>query len=149
MDLDDVDRGIVDALRADARLSMRALAARLHVSRATVYARLQRLEAEGVITGYHAAVDPQQYGHGLTAYVYLKVSQHSWKDLRERVLAVPEVHHGALLSGEHDMVLLVRTRDAASLRDLVLGRLQEMPEVESTQTVLVFDELVPGRGSPP
>jgi DNA-binding Lrp family transcriptional regulator len=54
-----------------------------------------------------------------------------------------EVDHAALVSGEHDIMLLVRTRDAASLRDLVLTRLQGMPEVASTQTVLIFDELSP------
>jgi DNA-binding Lrp family transcriptional regulator len=47
------------------------------------------------------------------------------------------------VSGEHDIMLLVRTRDAASLRDLVLTRLQGMPEVAGTQTVLIFDELSP------
>jgi DNA-binding Lrp family transcriptional regulator len=47
------------------------------------------------------------------------------------------------VSGEHDIMLLVRTRDAAELRDLVLTQLQAMPEVEATQTVLIFDELFP------
>jgi DNA-binding Lrp family transcriptional regulator len=57
------------------------------------------------------------------------------------VLSIPEVDHAALVSGEHDIMLLVRTRDAAALRDLVLTRLQDMPEVNATQTVLIFDEL--------
>ncbi|MGH3156152.1 MAG: Lrp/AsnC ligand binding domain-containing protein [Streptosporangiaceae bacterium] len=47
------------------------------------------------------------------------------------------------MSGEHDIMLLVRTRDAAELRDLVLTELQAMPEVVATQTVLIFDELFP------
>jgi hypothetical protein len=46
--------------------------------------------------------------------------------------------------GEHDILLRVRTHDAASLRDVVLTRLQEMPEVRATQTVLIFEELEPG-----
>lgn len=139
--LDDIDRQLVGALRSDGRQSMRTLATALHISRANAYTRVQRLEREGVITGYAATIDPQRYGFGLSAYVYLKVSQHSWKQLRERLLAVSEVEHAALVSGEFDIVLLVRTHDTASLRDLVLTRLQEMPEVDSTQTVLIFDEL--------
>ena len=140
-ELDDIDRKIIAALRANGRLSMRALAADMHISRANVYTRIERLERDGVITGYSATVDPQRYGHALSAYVYLKIAQHSWKELRTRVLHIPEVEHGALVSGEYDIVLLVRTRDAGSLRDLVLTRLQDMPEVQSTHTVLIFEEL--------
>ncbi|MGH8861662.1 MAG: Lrp/AsnC family transcriptional regulator [Jatrophihabitantaceae bacterium] len=141
--LDDTDRGIVDALRADGRLSMRALADRLHISRAGVYSRVERLERDGVITGYTAVVDQRKYGRPLSAYVNLKVAQQSWKALRPRVLAIEDVEHAALVSGEYDIVLLVRTRDVGTLRDLVLTRLQDMPEVLATQTVLIFDDLVP------
>jgi DNA-binding Lrp family transcriptional regulator len=138
--LDDVDRGIVAALRADGRMSMRAIASALHISRASVYTRVERLERDGVITGYGARIDPEKFGLALSAYVYLNVTQQSWKALRRKVLAMPEVEHAALVSGEHDMVLLVRARDAAALRDLVLTRLQDMPEVQGTQTVLIFEE---------
>jgi DNA-binding Lrp family transcriptional regulator len=47
------------------------------------------------------------------------------------------------VSGEHDIMLLVRARDAAALRDVVLTRLQGMPEVTSTHTMLIFDEQSP------
>lgn len=120
---------------------MRTLAERLHISRATVYSRLERLHRDGVIKGYAAVIDPDRYGFAISAYVYLKISQHSWKSVRERVAHIPEVEHAALVSGENDLVLLVRTRDAASLRDLVLNTFQAMPDVLSTQTVIILDEL--------
>ena len=140
--LDDTDRRIVEALVADGRLSMLALADQLHISRAGVYARVERLERDGVLTGYRAVVDLRRFGRPLSAYVNLKVAQQSWKTLRSRVLAIADVEHAALVSGEYDIVLLVRTRDVGTLRDLVLTRLQEMPEVLSTQTVLIFDDMV-------
>lgn len=139
--LDDVDLRIVAALRADGRLSMRALAEQLHISRASAYARVERLENSRVITGYTATIDPRRCGYGLSAYVFLKITQQSWQEVGREVLSIPEVDHAALVSGEHDIMLLVRTRDAASLRDVVLTRLQGMPEVASTHTVLIFDEL--------
>ncbi len=139
--LDDVDRAIVAELCEDGRLSMRALAARLHISRAGAYTRVQRLEEDGVITGYTAQVDPHRYGYGLSAYVHLKIAQPAWKQLRTRLMTIAEVEHAALVSGDSDIVLLVRTRDAAALRDLVLNSFQNMPEVLSTQTVLIFDDL--------
>jgi DNA-binding Lrp family transcriptional regulator len=141
--LDDLDLQIVAALRADGRLSVRALAASLHVSRANAYARIDRLEKSGVITGYTATINPQKYGYGLSAYVFLKISQQSWKRVSNQVMSIPEVDHAALVSGEHDIMLLVRTRDAAALRDVVLTRLHDMPEIAATQTVLIFEELMP------
>jgi DNA-binding Lrp family transcriptional regulator len=139
--LDETDRLIVEALRADGRLSMRALAARVHLSRANVYTRVARLHSDGVITGYTARIDPVRYGYGLSAYVYLDIAQRSWKAVRRQLLSMPEVDHVALISGEHDILVRVRTHDAATLRDVVLTRLQDMPEIRATQTVLIFEEL--------
>jgi DNA-binding Lrp family transcriptional regulator len=149
--LDDVDRAIVAQLSADGRMSMRALAVKLHISRAGAYTRVQRLEEAGVITGYTAQVDPQRYGYGVSAYVHLKIAQPAWKQLQSRLVSVAEVEHAALVSGDSDIVLLVRARDIAALRELVLNSFQNMPEVLSTQTVLIFDELRnarPPRASP-
>src|ERR1700757_5151763 len=141
--LDETDRQIVEALRADGRMSMRALADLIHISRASAYARVARLEREGVITGYAAIIDPVRAGYALSAYVYLDIAQRSWKSVRGQLLTMPEVDHVALTSGAHDILLRVRVRDAASLRDVVLTRLQEIPEVHSTQTVLIFEEATP------
>jgi DNA-binding Lrp family transcriptional regulator len=141
--MDDTDRLIVDALRADGRMSMRALADHIHISRASAYSRVARLEREGVITGYAALIDPVRAGYALSAYVYLNIAQRSWKSVRGQLLRMPEVDHVALVSGEHDIVLRVRASDAVSLRDVVITRLQEIPEVHSTQTVLIFEEAAP------
>jgi DNA-binding Lrp family transcriptional regulator len=101
-------------------------------------------QRDGVITGYTATIDRQRYGYALSAYVYLKVTQQSWQTLRNRVASIPEVEYCALVSGENDIVLLVRTTDTRALRDLVLTRLQSMPEVRTTHTVLIFDQVAPG-----
>jgi DNA-binding Lrp family transcriptional regulator len=126
---------------------MRALADQIHISRASAYARVARLEQEGVITGYAALIDPVRYGYALSAYVYLDIAQRSWKSVRGQLLAMPEIDHVALVSGEHDILLRARARDAVSLRDVVLTRLQEIPEVRATQTVLIFEEATPARES--
>src|SRR6266567_271512 len=88
--------------------------------------------------------EPRRYGYGLSAYVHLTIAQPAWKPLRARLMTIPEVEHAALVSGDADIVLLVRTRDIAALRELVLNSFQGMPAGRATQTVLSFDEL--GRG---
>jgi DNA-binding Lrp family transcriptional regulator len=139
--LDQIDHRLLEELRQDGRLSMRALAERVHISRAGCYARVERLRHEGVITGFTAVIDPRRLGPSLSAHIYLRIRQHSWKDVRQELALMTEIEHGQLVSGDYDIVLFVRTRDAESLRALVLDRLQTMDGVLSTHTVLVFDEL--------
>ncbi len=138
--LDEIDHRIIDALRHDGRLSVRALAEQVRISRANTYARLERLTSTGVITGFTATVDPAMIGLGTSAYVTLSVRQNSWRALKARLQAIPEVHHMALVGGEFDVILLVRAADNAALRDVVLGRLQAIPGVLSTRTSLVFED---------
>ena len=138
--LDETDRRILAALQQDGRASVRDVAAQAHVSRANAYARLARLEQTGVLRGYTVDIDADALGARLPAYVHVRIKQHTWKSFQDRVWALPETIHLALVSGEYDCVLLVRTTDAGHLRELVLERIQSFPEVLKTETVLVFEE---------
>ncbi|MGZ6826759.1 MAG: Lrp/AsnC family transcriptional regulator [Mycobacteriales bacterium] len=138
--MDATDRQLLDVLRADARTSVRDLAAQVGVSRASAYARLKRLREDGVIRAFTIEVDHAALGLGLSAYVHVRIKQNSWKTFRQRAWALEEAAHVALVAGDFDCVLLVRTRDAEHLRELVLERVQALPEVLATQTVLVFEE---------
>ena len=144
--LDAVDRRILDALTADGRMSMRALAEALHISRANAYTRVERLRALGVIRGFRADVDPVATGLGTSAYVTLNIRQADWRDIRERLRALPGIAHIGLVGGEFDVVLLVRARDNGDLRRLVLDEIQGMPGVLNTRTLLVFEEPAPADG---
>ena len=138
--LDAIDRSIIDTLRTDGRIAMIDLAERVGISRGNAYLRLDRLRKDGVITGFSATVDPRRLGLGVAAYVNLKVEQHDWREIRERLLALPEVEQVALLAGDSDFVVLVRAPDIHSLRDLVLDRLGTVAGVNSTFTTLILDE---------
>lgn len=138
--LDGVDRDILRLLRADGRASVRAVAARVHISRANAYSRLNRLLDDGVIRGFSARVDHERAGQGTSAYITLKIVQNSWRRVRKRLLELPGAAHMALVGGDFDVLLLVHTADNRTLRDLVLTRIQEIPEVTSTRTLLVFEE---------
>lgn len=138
--LDAIDQQIVAELEADGRLSGRALAERVTISRANAYARLQRLVADGVITGFTARVNPAKVGLTTSAYVSMTVRQANWQDLQKRLRAIPEVRHMALLGGEFDVMLLVRAADNAALRRVVLEQLQALPGVLATRTFLIFED---------
>jgi DNA-binding Lrp family transcriptional regulator len=138
--IDDVDRALIKALRADGRISLTDLADRVNVSRSTVHARVQRLRDDGVITGFTATVDPTVLGLGVSAWVFLDVEQHDWRSLRDELAALPGVDYLAMCAGRFDLMMLVRAESIASLRDVLLERVQRMVDVKSTETVLILDE---------
>lgn len=140
--MDTVDRAILDILRADARTSIREVAAQAGISRASAYARVKRMTEEKVIRRFTVDVDPVAVGLGLSAYVHVRTKQNSWKSFRTKAWQLEEAAHVALVTGDFDCVILVRARDADHLRELVLERIQALPEVVATQTVLVFEEHV-------
>jgi len=138
--LDAVDRRIVELLVADGRMSVNELAAQAHVSRATAYARLERLRADGVITGFTATVDPAKLGYSIAALVLVSVEQSQWREVREEVLRLPGLEYLAFTSGGFDLVLLVRLPGIGDLRDVVLVRLHDIRGIRTAQTIFVLDE---------
>ncbi len=144
--LDAIDRDILQILQADGRASIRSVAERVHVSRANAYTRINRLIEDGVIRGFGARIHHERAGQGASAYITLKIVQNSWRTVREQLTALPGASHIALVSGDFDVLLLVHSPDNRALRELVLTRLQSIPEVLSTRTLLVFeeDDLEPG-----
>lgn len=144
--LDAIDRQILSLLLDDGRVSVRALAEQVHISRANAYSRIGRLVAEEVVTGFTAQLNPQRAGLGTSAYVTAMIEQNAWRDISRKLQAIPYVEHVALVTGDFDVLVLVRAPDNLALRKVVLESIQAVPGVRSTRTWLVFDE-VRGRGA--
>lgn len=144
--LDETDRALVAELLADARTSVRAIAERLHISRANAYARLDRLVSSGAIRGFSARIDPQKVGLATTAYVSVNIEQNTWRQVSDDLAHLPFVDSIALLASEFDVLVLVHAPDNLTLRTLVLDRIQAIPGVLATRTWLAFEEI---RGSGP
>ncbi|MBB5934038.1 Lrp/AsnC family transcriptional regulator [Streptomyces zagrosensis] len=138
--LDPIDRDILRMLQTDGRASIRSVAEYVHISRANAYARINRLIDDGVIRGFSARINQERAGQGASAYITLKIVQNSWRTVREKLEQLPGTAHIALVSGDFDVLLLVHTADNRALRELVLTRIQSIPEVLSTRTLLVFEE---------
>jgi DNA-binding Lrp family transcriptional regulator len=138
--LDAPDRQILRELIKDARTSIRSLAERVHVSRASAYTRVGKLVDDGVITGFSAKIDHERAGLGTSAYVSLTIEQNSWPEVSAHLGRLPYVEHVSRLGADFDVLVLVRAPDNAALRVVVLDRIQAIPSVRSTRTWLVFDE---------
>ena len=139
--VDEVDHRLIDLLRDDARMSVTDLAAQANVSRANAYQRLARLRESGAIRRFTVDVDHRQLGDSVTALVFVDIDQHAWREMGARLLELPGVDYVGFTTGTMDIVLIVRAPDMQHLRDVVLERLQSFPEVRSTQTSFVLEEL--------
>ena len=139
--LDEIDKRILAELTKDGRASVSAVAEAVHISRAHAYSRISKLTGSGVLTRFTALVDPVNAGLRSSAYVTLKVRQQSWRELKEVLRKIPEVHHVALVGGSFDVILLVRAEDNLHLRQVIFDQLQSAPGVLDTQTFLVFEDL--------
>ena len=141
---DATDLRLIELLRNDGRLSVNELAARANVSRANAYQRLAALRERGVIRRFTIDVDARLLGNSITALVLVDIEQHEWRNLADRLLELPGVEYVGFTTGAFDLVLLVRAADMETLRDVVLERLQSMPEIRSTQTSFVLEEFRSG-----
>jgi DNA-binding Lrp family transcriptional regulator len=139
--VDAVDRRILRELRADARISVTDLARRVNVSRANAYTRLDRLTDTGVITGFEVRVDPRAVGLEVAALIFLTADQSRWREVWAKLQEIPEVEFIGLATGDFDVVVLVRATSPDELRDVVLEQFHSLPEVRSTRTMLLLDDL--------
>lgn len=143
--VDDLDLQLLAMLREDARAAVTRLADRLHLSRSAVHQRLNALREQGVVTGYVPSVDPARLGTGVAAFVLLSAGpggRLEYEPLREQLLALPHVELASLVTGEADVLLLVRASDLDELRRFLLEELQQVTQLRSTLTLLVLDEVI-------
>lgn len=142
--LDPIDFDIIRALQQDARLSVRELATRVHRSTTPVFERLRRLEAEGVILGYSAQVDPDKLGRGFTVFCNVKlrrINTQIHSEFAKVVAEMPEVTDCFNVSGSFDYMLKVQVPDMKNYRIFVTDRLGQLEILDSVQSVFVMETI--------
>ncbi|MFE6646068.1 Lrp/AsnC family transcriptional regulator [Nocardioides sp. NPDC057772] len=130
--IDDLDRAIIAELEEDARLSNAELARRVGLTPAPCLRRVQRLEADGVIRGYHARIDPKSGGRGFEVIVAIDIAVNDGKtieDFETAAVAIPEVTEMRRMLGQPDYYLRVQVADPEAYEALILGTISRLPAV--------------------
>lgn len=140
MTVDSIDRAIIAELSVDARISVRTLSERIHISRTATHNRLQRLIAEGVLTSFAAQVDRKAIGLNVTALVIIKIGNVPWQTMAATLAELPFVERVQSVSGDVDFVLTVSAEDNEQLSAVILSQIHSLPGVVSTRSHLVLDE---------
>jgi len=142
--VDLVDRAIVEQLRRDARLTNAELAARVGLTPSPCLRRVRRLEESGVITGYHARVDPQATESGFEVIVTATLAGNdlaSVEGFEAAVSALPEVVELRRMFGKPDYFLRVAVRDALAYEAFLTTKLMTAPALATFDSHLTMKVL--------
>ena len=135
--MDDLDYRLISALRADARRSVSDLAAELGVSRATVRARMDRLERSGEILGYTVALRGDLRELPVRAVTFLSIAGRRADAVARAIAAMPEARAVHTTNGRWDLVVEIATPDLAGF-DEALRRIRLIDGVSGTETSLLL-----------
>jgi Lrp/AsnC family transcriptional regulator for asnA, asnC and gidA len=136
--MDELDRELVDRLRADGRESNRSLAAALGVNETTVAARLRRLAADGVMRVV-AVADMHAFGLGCMGCGFVRVGDRTPHEVAGAIAQLPAATGVVVCSGRFGVIVNVMTRDVRELAEVVAGGIMSVPGVAEVRCDLVVD----------
>lgn len=141
--MDDIDSAILAYLQRDARLTNRELARLVGVAPSTCLERVRALRARGVITGYHAAVDPRALGRNLQALVFARLrplSREVITGFQDYLSQLTEVLSVFVVSGDDDIVIHVAVRDIERLHAFLMDRVSARREVMTFRSSVIYQQ---------
>ena len=136
--MDHIDREILQILQANARTSLKTIAEKTFLSSPAVSARIEKLEKDGIIAGYHAFVDP-------IAFINLNVLPEDKPKFYKYAESIPNILECSCVTGEFSMIMKVAFESTMQL-DTFIGQLQKYGK---TSTQIVFSTHVGPRGVKP
>ena len=141
--IDNLDKKILSILSKNARIPFKDVAAECGVSRAAIHQRVQHLINGGVITGSGFDVNPKSIEYSTCTYVGLNLERGSmYKDVVKQLKEIPEIVECHFTTGSYTMLLKVYARDNEQLMDLLNNKMQMIPGVVSTETLISLDQSI-------
>ena len=141
--IDKLDKKILSILSKNARIPLKDVAAECGVSRAAIHQRVQHLIAGGVITGSGFDVNPKSIGYNTCTYVGMNLERgNMYKNVVDKLQHIPEIVECHFTTGPYTMLLKVYARDNEQLMDLLNNKMQMIPGVVSTETLISLDQSI-------
>ncbi|MGP3968109.1 Lrp/AsnC family transcriptional regulator [Streptomyces sp. 6N223] len=139
--MDDIDAAIIGHLQRDARLTNRELARLVGIAPSTCLERVRALRSRGVISGYHAAVEPRAVGRSLQALVFVQMrplSREVITGFEAYLVGLPDVVSVFVVSGDDDIVVHVAVPDIERLHAFLMDRLAARREVVTFRSSVIY-----------
>lgn len=149
--LDETDRKILRILQRNSDLTVKELAAKLHLSTSPTFERQKRLEREGYIERYMAVLNPRKVGNGIMVLCNIRLKQHSQELIQEFMDVVQnleEITECYNTSGDYDFLIKVYAHDMKSYQQFMLNTLGTINCIGSLHSIFVIDETKNTHGVP-
>lgn len=140
--MDHIDIRLINLLQENARMPLKLLAEKVYLSSPAVSTRIDRLEKEGIIQGYHAQINYLKLGFHITAFINLAMEPTKKPEFYSFVKACPNVLECNCVTGDYSMLLKVGFPSTMEL-DVFIGQLQHFGP---TSTQIVFNNAIGPRG---
>ncbi len=140
--MDKIDRKLLKLLQENARYTLKQLSERVYLSSPAVAARIEKLEEEGIISGYHADVSLERLGYHITAFINLEMEPKHKSSFLPFIQSIPNVIECNIVSGNYSMIMKVGFPNTGDL-EAFIGKLQKYG---NTETQIIFSVPVPHRG---
>lgn len=142
--MDAIDKKMVALLQENGKLTMKELSAELGLSITPIYERLRRLERNGIISGYHAAVNAKKAGYGFEVFSSVTLESHKAEFLREFELEIckfSEVMECYHLAGSFDFLVKVIVKDMDDYATFVNKKLAKLNNIRLVQSMMVLKKI--------
>ena len=142
--LDRIDYEILALLQNNARISNKEIARKVGLAASTCLVRIRILQSSGVVTGFHAEIDPGSLGVGIQAMIAVRLRRHFKPDVdafRSHALSLPEVVQLYHVAGPIDFLAHVWAQNSDHLRDLAMTAFTSREEVAHIETELIFEHI--------
>ena len=141
--IDSLDKKILNILSQNARMPFKDVAAECGVSRAAIHQRVQHLIENGVITGSGFDVNPKSLGYSTCTYIGLNLERGSmYKNVVARLNSINEIVECHFTTGSYTMLIKLYAKDNEQLMDLLNNKLQTIPGVVSTETLISLEQSI-------
>ena len=138
--LDKLDRKILSALMADARLVYTDLAKKLLVSPGTIHQRVAKMEQAGIIKGSKLVLGLEELGHDVLVLLGLHLtSAKAVPKVLEKLKGFPEVLDAYYTTGTYALIIKVATKSIKDYHHFLLEKLQSIAEIQSTESFICLD----------
>ena len=141
--IDELDKRILDIISKNARIPFKDVADECGVSRAAIHQRVQHLTDIGVISGSGYHINPKKLGFHTCTYVGLSLAKGSmYKEAIEELKKIPEIVEAHFTTGPYSVIVKLYARDNEHLMTLLNERIQEIPGVMATETMISLDQSI-------
>ena len=137
--MDSIDRKLINILQKDGQISHEKLGHAVGLSVSAVNERVKKLQKQGIITGWHAAISPQKVGFDVLAFLYVllgeKSDERTFLQEVQKIKEVLEYHH---ITGEWSYLLKVRCKNIQHLESVLGDKIKRLSAVVRTHTVIAL-----------